>query len=158
MHSSMQERAAEKAERDIVAYYQAVYMQQHIDEQFEAVVSGMTARMMFATLPNGIEGGIPVEDMHDSFYYDPMRYRLVGNHSAYRIGDTVQVVVTQSDPLSRRIRFALVAKGATIGEIGRVERAKQGAHRGQHSLQGGTYRTHDHKAPRCNGNKGKRRR
>lgn len=151
MHSSMQERAAEKAERDIVAYYQAVYMQAHIDEQFEAVVSGMTARMMFATLPNGIEGGIPVEDMHDSFYYDPLRYRLVGMHSAYRIGDMVQIVVTQSDPLSRRIRFALVTKGATIGDVGRMEHAKPKAQRGQH----GTYRTRDHRAPKGKGNRRK---
>ncbi len=143
MHCSMQERAAEKAERDIVHYYEAVYMQEHLEEQFDAVVSGVTARMMFATLPNGIEGGILVEDMHDSFYYDPMRYRLVGQHSVYRIGDTVQVVVTDSDPKSRRIRFELVRKGPTLGDVAHMER-RTSARRGQH----GTYRTKDHKAPK----------
>ena len=149
-HCSMQERAAEKAERDIVHYYEAVYMQDHLDEQYTAVVSGMTARMMFATLPNGIEGGIPVEDMHDSFYYDPLRYRLVGQHSAYKIGDTVEVVVTVSDPASRRIRFGLLRKGATIGDLGKIERRKppKGVH--------GTVRTRDHRPPKKN-NKRKRR-
>ena len=144
MHCSMQERAAEKAERDIVHYYEAVYMRDHLDEQFTAVVSGVTARMMFATLENGIEGGIPVEDMHDSFYFDPLRYRLVGGHSAYRIGDTVEVIVTASDPASRRIRFDLVVdnKGATIGTVGRVDHARprNGAH--------GSVRTHDHRPPK----------
>jgi ribonuclease R len=142
MHCSMQERAAEKAERDIVRYYEAVYMQSHLGEQCSAVVSGVTARMMFATLPNGIEGGMLVEDMHDSFYYDPMRYRLVGQHSAYRIGDTVEVVVTESDPMSRRIRFDLVRKGHTIAEIGKVEHRRPPA--GVH----GSVRTRDHKAPK----------
>ena len=150
MHCSMQERAAEKAERDIVHYYEAVYMQEHLDGHFSAVVSGMTARMMFATLPSGIEGGIPVEDMHDSFYYDPLRYRLVGQHSVYRIGDTVEVVVTGADPASRRIRFALVHKGATIADVARMERHKtpNGVH--------GTVRTRDHKPPKRK-QKGRRR-
>ena len=139
MHCSMQERAAEKAERDIVRYYEAVYMQEHLDEQFSAVVSGVTARTMFATLENGIEGAIAVEDMHDSFYFDPMRFRLVGQHSAYRIGDIVEVVVVESDPRSRRIRFDLVRKGATIADVGRVEKARPRA-----------YRPRDHRAPARN--------
>lgn len=146
MHCSMQERAAEKAERDIVHYYEAVYMQDHLDEQYTAVVSGMTARMMFATLPNGIEGGVSTEEMHDSFYYDPLRYRLVGQHSAYKIGDTVKVVVTLSDPASRRIRFGLLRKGATIGQLGKIEprKSRSGVH--------GTVRTRDHRPPKKGGN------
>lgn len=151
MHCSMQERAAEKAERDIVRYYAAVYMQEHLDEQYEAVVSGVNARMMFATLPNGIEGAIPTEDMHDAFYFDPMRYRLVGQHSTYRIGDTVQVVVIESDPAGRRIRFALVGHGkaATLQGVAHVE------HR---PAQGGKkVRPQDHRAPAAKRKKGRRR-
>lgn len=154
MHCSMQERAAERAERDVVAYYQAVYMQRHVGEQFEAIVSGVTPNLLFATMSNGIEGCVAVEDIYDSFYFDPLRYSLVGQRNAYRIGDSVTVEVVSVDVHSHRIRLQLVGvrtrPNATIRDVAGVQRGQKNARNGQH----GTYRTGDHKQPQ----KGKKRR
>ena len=150
-HCSMQERAAERAEREVIAYYQAVYMQQHIGEQYTAIVSGVTPTMVYATLPNGIEGGAAVEDIYDAFYFDPLRYSLVGQHCSFRIGDSVRVTVLAVDTHLGRVRLGLddvrTRPAATMRDVAKVSAAR--TRNGQH----GTYRTRDHKAP-----KGKKRR
>lgn len=127
-HCSMQERLAERAERDVIAYYQAVYMQEHVGERFDAIVSGVNPNMLFATLSNGIEGAVAVDDIYDSFYYDPLRFSLVGQHNAFRIGDQITVDVVSADVHSRRIRLSIVGvrtrPSATIRDIAKVNSGK----------------------------------
>ena len=150
-HCSMRERAAERAEREVIAYYQAVYMQRHIGEQYTAIVSGITPNMVYVTLPNGVEGGALVEDIYDVFYYDPLRFSLVGQRCAFRIGDSVRVTVLDVDCHLGRIRLGLddvpTRPSASMRDVAKVSHSRPRA--GQH----GTYRTRDHKSP-----KGKKRR
>ena len=55
-HSSIRERAAAEAERATVDLKKAEYMAGHIGEEFDGVISGVTAFGMFIELANGVEG------------------------------------------------------------------------------------------------------
>lgn len=158
IHCSQMERAAEKAERDIISYYMAVYMQAHVGEVHEAVVSGVTASMLFATLPSGIEGAVAVDDLRDGFYYDPMRFALISERYSFRIGDVVKVRVEDSNPKTHKIRFSLPdvkTKQAKLGDV-----AKTHAPKGKGKVQPRDHRKskpHGQTRKPHKGGKGKRR-
>lgn len=102
---SERERAAERAERDALDYYKAVYMSEHIGEKFTGMVSGVTANSIFVTLENGIEGRVRVDAINDFFYFDEMRYTLVGQRNSYRLGDGMKIEVFSADVESRKVEF-----------------------------------------------------
>ena len=82
VQSSQRELAAQSAERDIDKLYFADYMHEHIGEEFPAAVSGVTRFGIFAALPNGVEGLIPVETLpRDHYGYDEMRMCLTGERT-----------------------------------------------------------------------------
>lgn len=102
---SERERAAERAERDALDYYKAVYMSEHIGEKFTGMVSGVTANSIFVTLENGIEGRVRADAINDCFYFDEMRYTLVGQRNSYRLGDGMKIEVFSADVESRKVEF-----------------------------------------------------
>ncbi|AGC68245.1 ribonuclease R [Thermoclostridium stercorarium subsp. stercorarium DSM 8532] len=109
-HCSERERSAEEAEREYEAKLKAVYMQEHIGETFTGIVSGITSFGMFVELENTVEGLIRLTSMDDDFYeYDEKMQVLIGVRTGriYRIGDTVEVVVTNADPKTRQVDFVL---------------------------------------------------
>ena len=120
---SERERAAEKAEREITDYYKAVYMADHIGEKYEGIISGVTAFAIFVTLPNGVEGSVRTDDLPFEFYYDDLRFTLVGNDTRYRIGDKVEITVVNSDIPARKVYFALSEyyESGVVGKEGYIE-------------------------------------
>lgn len=107
---SERERNAEEAERDCDDLKKAEYMQQHVMETFTGIVSGITSFGMFIELENTIEGLIRLSSMDDDYYrYDEKQYCLIGERTGkiYRIGDTLDIVVTRSSPENRQIDFVL---------------------------------------------------
>ena len=106
-HCSERERSAERAERDILDYYKAVYMLDHIGEELEGMISGVSANSIFVTLDNGIEGKINLDTIRDKFYFDEMRYTLISERLALRLGDIVKVKVIGSDISVRKVYFEL---------------------------------------------------
>ena len=112
-HSSDTERRAEEAERETEKLKKAQYMETHIGEVFEGVISGVTAWGMFVELPNTCEGMIPAATMEDDFYiYDENNYSLVGERygKVYTLGETVKVRVHDTDRLSKTIDFRIVSE------------------------------------------------
>lgn len=110
VQSSQRELAAQSAERDIDKLYFADYMHAHIGEQFPAVVSGVTRFGIFAALPNGVEGLIPVETLPEDHYeYDELRMSLAGERTGavYTFGMALTVVCVAADPSTGRIDFRL---------------------------------------------------
>ncbi|WP_408071069.1 ribonuclease R [Butyrivibrio sp. JL13D10] len=110
-HSSETERRAEEAERETDKLKKAQYMETHIGEVFEGVVSGVTGWGMFVELPNTCEGMVPAATMEDDFYiFDEDNYRLVGERTGnvYCLGQTVKIKVHDTDRLSRTIDFRIV--------------------------------------------------
>jgi ribonuclease R len=111
-HCSEREKNAEEAERDYDELKKAEYMQEHIGEKFTGIVSGVTSFGIFVELENSVEGLVRLSSMDDDYYvYDEKRYFIIGERTGkvYRIGDSVEVVVVKSDPMTRQIDFMLAA-------------------------------------------------
>lgn len=109
-HSSMMERRADEAEREVEKLKKVQYMKQFIGETFEGVISGVTAWGIYVELPNTVEGMIHVTALQDDYYaYDAEHYRMVGEHTkkTYELGQTVTVRVENADNIVRTIDFSL---------------------------------------------------
>jgi len=108
--SSDRERRATDAERDVDDLYTTMYMSEHIGEEFDAVISGVTSFGLFAELSNTIEGFVPIESLFGEFTFDPDRFRLNGNYESYTIGEEVRVRVIDVDFERRRAEFRILQK------------------------------------------------
>jgi ribonuclease R len=100
-HCSLTERRAEEAEREVVKWKQAEFMQGHVGEQFTGHISGVTAFGAFVQLDQVfVEGLVHVSDLTDDYYrYDEVGHRLVGQRRGrvLRLGDPLTVVVKGID-------------------------------------------------------------
>ncbi len=108
-HSSARERNAIEAERAVQDLKMTEYMQKHLGEEFDAVVSGVTKFGIFAELDNTIEGMIPLAQMDDDYYvYYEKEYCVIGEHTKKRItlGDKVKIKVVAADVALAKIEFA----------------------------------------------------
>ena len=109
--SSELERRAEEAERETIKLKKVQYMDQHIGEVFEGVISSITKWGMYIELENTIEGLIHVTNMMDDHYdYVEERFEMVGEHTkkVYKLGQTVNIKVLGTDEMQRTIDFGLV--------------------------------------------------
>ena len=112
--SSEMERRADEAERETVKLKKVEYMQAHIGEEFEGVISGITKWGMYVELPNTIEGLVHVTNMTDDHYeYNEERYEMMGMHTrkVYKLGEGLRVRVLDADRLMRTIDFKIVNQG-----------------------------------------------
>jgi len=106
--SSQRELAAQSAEREIDKLYFAEYMQSHIGERFPAAVSGVTRFGLFAALPNGVEGFLPVETLpRDRYVYHEDRMELAGEEYRWTFGMALEVACVAAEAGTGRIEFRL---------------------------------------------------
>ena len=129
-HSSERERAAAEAERATVELKKCEYMQEHIGEEFDGVVSSVTSYGMFVELENGVEGLVHISSLVDDYYdYVEERYALVGQHTGhqYRLGDKVRIEVLQVSLEYVTVDFIMAGENAGVREHIRAQLlAKQG--------------------------------
>lgn len=114
--ASQTERRAEEAERETVKLKKCEYMENHIGEEFEGVISGVTEWGFFVELPNTVEGLVRVTDLTDDFYeFYEDSYELVGSatNRRYKLGQRVKVIVDSTDKVMRTIDFKLVQEPKT---------------------------------------------
>jgi ribonuclease R len=113
-HLSNRERVAMEAEREILDRYRVRFMRDKIGEEFEGVISGVTAFGFFVELRDiFVEGLVRVTSLHDDYYqYHEKKYCLVGErtHKTFRIGDEVRVRVDRVDVERRHIDFGMIQK------------------------------------------------
>lgn len=110
-HSSQTERRADEAERETDKLKKAQYMEAHLGEVFEGVVSGVTAWGIYVELPNTVEGLVHVAKLPgDYYYYKEETYEMVGEATGrtYKLGMKVKVMAVATDKLTRTIDFSLV--------------------------------------------------
>lgn len=111
--SSRLERRAEEAERETNKLKKVEYMERHMGEVFTGVVSGVTQWGIYVELPNTVEGMIHVSKLPgDYFYYDEAAYEMVGRATdiRYKLGQTLNIVVENTDRASRTIDFGIAEK------------------------------------------------
>ena len=112
-HSSIRERAAADAERATVELKKCEYMADHIGEEYDGVISGVTAFGMFVELENGVEGLVHISSLMDDYYeFYEERYALVGTHTGhqYRLGDKVRIEVLQVNISDVSIDFIMAGE------------------------------------------------
>ena len=111
-HSSERERASVDCEREVEDMKMAEYMESHIGEEFEGMISSVTSFGMFVELDNLVEGLVPLRDMPDFFVYDEDRMTLTGekSHVKYTIGERVLVKVVRASKEDKTIDFEIVKK------------------------------------------------
>ncbi len=111
-HSSEKERNSVDCEREVDDMKMAEYMESHIGEEFEGMISSVTSFGMFVELPNLIEGLVPIKDMKDFFHFDEDCMTLTGekSHVKYSIGEKVLVRVVRASKEEKIIDFEVLRK------------------------------------------------
>ena len=107
-HSSEMERRADEAERETDKLKKVEFMERHIGEIYEGVISSITAWGVYVELPNTVEGLIHVSSLAgDYYYYDEEACEMVGKESgaAYKLGQRVTIQVKGVDRLARTVDF-----------------------------------------------------
>ncbi len=111
-HSSDMENLASNAERDSIKYMQVKYMQDHKDQNFLGVISGVTEWGVYVEiLSNKCEGMVRLQDLKDDHYiFDKDEYAVLGQHSKniYQLGDEVYVKVKNADLVKKHLDFTML--------------------------------------------------
>ena len=108
--SSKTERRAEEAERETDKLKKVQFMQEHIGECYDGVISGVTSWGFYVELMNTVEGMVSVNSLKgDYYYYSEKQNELVGQvtNKAYRLGMPVKVRVENCDITRRTVEFVL---------------------------------------------------
>lgn len=110
-HCSAQEQVAANAERASIKYKQVEFMSEHVGEEYDAVISGVTEWGIYAEInENKCEGMIPLRTLQDDFYeFDDANYCLVGKrkHRKYMIGDPLRIRITKANLERKQLDFEL---------------------------------------------------
>jgi ribonuclease R/exosome complex exonuclease DIS3/RRP44 len=113
-HSSDMEQLAANAERDSIKYMQIKFMEDHKDQQFLGVISGVTEWGIYVEIiENKCEGMVRIRDIKDDYYnFDERQYAIVGERTKrmYQLGDEVYVMVKNTDLVKRHLDFSLIGK------------------------------------------------
>jgi ribonuclease R len=111
--SSQAERRADDAERELLEWKKVKFMQQHVGEDFEGLVTSVTKYGFFVELTDlFVEGLVPLHTLMDDYYtYRENTREIIGQRSrnTYRLGQRVRVLVDRIDPVEKKIQFAVLA-------------------------------------------------
>ena len=111
-HSSAKERSSIDCEREVEDMKMAQYMEGHIGEEFEGMISSVMSFGMFVELDNLIEGLVSIKDMKGFFNYDEDRMTLTNekSHVKYTIGERIKIRVIRASKEAKTIDFEIVKK------------------------------------------------
>ncbi len=114
VHSSNMENSATSAERDSIKYMQVKYMQDHKDQEFLGVISGVTEWGIYVEIvENKCEGMVRIREIKDDYYtFDEKQYALVGEmtKSLLQLGDEVWVKVKNADLVKKQLDFHFIRR------------------------------------------------
>ena len=113
-HSSDMENLAAQAERDSIKYMQVKYMQDHKDQEFLGVISGVTEWGIYVEIiENKCEGMVRIREIKEDYYvFDEKQYALVGevSKSILQLGDEVYVKVKNADLVKKQLDFHFIRR------------------------------------------------
>ena len=114
---SRYERRADEATRDASDWLKCEFLQKHVGQQYEGIVTSVTGFGMFVQLKDlMIDGLVHVTSLkRDYYHFDAAHHRLVGEKTGriYQLGDLVSVQVARVDMEERKIDFDLIASSAS---------------------------------------------
>ena len=110
--SSQTERRADEAERELVEWKKAKFMEERVGEDFDALVISVTKYGLFVELEQFfIEGLVPIDTLPgDRYVYHENTRKIIGQRSRreFSIGDRVHVVLDRVDALERKLQFSIL--------------------------------------------------
>ena len=110
-HSSEREVAAVNAERDVLDMKMAEYMEEHIGQEYDGIITTITNFGFFVELPNLIEGLVHVQTLKGDYYnYIPELLSMIGKSTkkTYRLGDKVHVKCVAASKETANIDFEIM--------------------------------------------------
>jgi ribonuclease R len=128
-HCSMTERRADDATRDATDWLKCEFMLDRVGEEFDGIITSVTGFGLFVELNDiYVEGLVHITSLPSDYYeFDPVKHRLVGEHSrtVYRLADKVRVKVARVDLDRKRIDFDMAGSveldhGKGIGKRGQA--------------------------------------
>jgi ribonuclease R len=109
--SSLSERRADEAERDLMEWKKVKFMQDRVGEDFDGLIISVTKFGFFVELADlFIEGMVPLASLTDDRYnYHENTREIIGQHSrkTYRLGQKLRVLIDRIDPVEKKIQFAV---------------------------------------------------
>jgi ribonuclease R len=106
------ERRAADAERELVEWKKARFMEDHVGEQFSGLITSTTRFGFFVELENlFVEGLVPIDTLPgDRYMFQEKVRKIVGQRTRreFSIGDTVSVLLDRVDPVERKLQFSLI--------------------------------------------------
>ena len=109
--SSEREKVAQKVERESVDIKMAEYMESHIGEEYDGIISSIMSFGVFVELENTVEGMIRFDKLGDEYFiYDENTKTLLGENTKtmYHIGDSIKIRVIKASKELRQIDFEKV--------------------------------------------------
>ncbi len=132
VHSSLTERRADDATRDVENWLKCYYMQDRVGETFDGTISGVTHFGLFVTLDGlNVDGLVHVTELgNDYFHFDAVHHAMNGERSgqSYRLADRIRVKVARVDLESTKIDFVL-ADASGPRAAGAPKKTRQGKNR-----------------------------
>ena len=109
---SQTERRADEAERELVEWKKAKFMEQHVGGDFDALVISVTKYGLFVELEKFfVEGLVPIDTLlADRYIYHENTRKIIGDRSRreFSIGDRLRVVLDRVDAIERKLQFSLL--------------------------------------------------
>jgi ribonuclease R len=110
--SSHSERRADDAERELMEWKKAKFMQDRIGEDFDGLIISVTKFGFFVELADlFVEGLVPLNTLIDDRYtYHENTREIIGQRTrkTYRLGQKIRVLVDRIDPVEKKVQFALL--------------------------------------------------
>ena len=120
LQCSANERRADEASRDVLAWLKCYFMREKVGEQFRGTVTGVAPFGIFVTLEGlFVEGLVHVSELGtDYFVFNDAMHELRGERTGqrFRLTDPVTVQVARVDLEARKIEFRLV-RGSSFQEL-----------------------------------------
>ena len=172
--SSMAERRADDATRDVMSWLKCEYMEEHIGSVFHGKVTAVVPFGLFVQLHEVfVEGLVHITGLSaDYYHYDDAKHRLVGEHTrkVYALGHEVTVRVARVDLDERKIDFELYDENGPVdtgGMASKKSKSRSGKSRKTTAADGTAPKSTTgkkaagsatDKAGKKSGNKGKKKR
>ena len=109
-HSSNKERDSIECEREVDDMKKAEYMEKHIGEEYDGMISSIMSFGIFVELANSVEGLIKIDDLTDDTYtFDEATFSLRGkkNKRGYRLGDNIRIKVKAANKEAKTVDFVI---------------------------------------------------
>ena len=117
VHTSMTERRADEAARDVTNWLKCHFMQDKVGEDFDGTISGVTSFGLFVTLDGlNIDGLVHITELgRDYFHFDAGRHALIGERSGrtFQLAERLRVKVARVDLEQSKIDFTLAEEAAS---------------------------------------------